>query len=766
MNPSINCAKCGATVAPGNRFCPTCGADVSGPQGNVATAHVPRAEPARPTITDRALLDALRQATLGEYEILAELGRGGMATVYLAHDLSLDRKVAIKVMAPALLSGEGMVERFKREARTSAQLSHPHIIPIFAVRESEDLVYFVMKFIEGRTLESIIKELGRLPVPMAQSILQQVGGALAYAHRRGVIHRDIKPGNIMIDADGWAVVTDFGIAKVSEAQGLTMTGATVGTPSYMSPEQCAAQEITHASDQYSFGIVAYEMLAGKQPFTGDSIMAIMYQHFNEPPPPLRKARPDCPPELEAAVVQMLAKAPADRFPDLDAAAAAIGGAPLAPDDPIRTQLVTLVADSAQAKMLQSIQTPQSPLPAGKARGKTTRVQPTSAMSLSPARVTVAVGGAVQLTAARRSRAGATLPGDAITWASTDAEVATVDEHGLVTAVAPGEAVITATMGTISATGVVIVTPARAGARRRLVPLLAALVLLAGGGAGAAWYFGLLPVGAAPSPSPAASPPGASADPAPSAPATMPAPVPGPDTATTTVRQQETPATRAPIRSATRRPPAVGVRPSADTLGPRLGAQAARARSDAQSAGATNSELAPGDALVREARQHALDGRRDDALSRFNEALVAWNSVAQAARARTAAAAAAAAPARTEDQPPAAPPPVRTDPRPEIERAIAAYARALESRNVETIRRVYPGLTRRQADAWRGLFESARQVKADLRPSSIQLEGDDVARTTVTGTLDMVMRDGEQNQPITFQATLERAATGWLIREIR
>ena len=184
-----------------------------------------------------ALLEALRQATLGEYEVLAELGRGGMATVYLAHDIALDRKIAIKVMSPVLLSGEGMAERFKREARTAGQLSHPHIIPIYAVRESGALLYFVMKFVEGRPLDSIIREIGPLPIPMVQTILQQVGSALGYAHRRGVIHRDIKPANIMIDADGWAVVTDFGIAKVSEPQGLTMTGATIGTPSYMSPEQ-------------------------------------------------------------------------------------------------------------------------------------------------------------------------------------------------------------------------------------------------------------------------------------------------------------------------------------------------------------------------------------------------------------------------------------------------------------------------------------------------------------------------------------------------
>src|SRR2546426_1106153 len=267
--------------------------DISAPQGAIATVHVnapPSHAPAPASATAQRgdpVIAALREATLGHYEVLTELGRGGMATVYLAHDIALGRKVAIKVMSPALFSGEGMAERFKREARTAAQLSHPHIIPIFSVQESGDLLFFVMKFIEGRPLDSIIKEVGPLPIAMVRTILIQVASALGYAHRRKVIHRDIKPPNIMLDADGRAIVTDFGIAKVSETQGLTVTGATIGTPSYMSPEQCAAQELTGATDQYSLGVVAYEMLTGKLPFVADSVMAVMYAHFNQQPPPVQ-----------------------------------------------------------------------------------------------------------------------------------------------------------------------------------------------------------------------------------------------------------------------------------------------------------------------------------------------------------------------------------------------------------------------------------------------------------------------------------------------
>src|SRR5947208_1202464 len=305
------CARCGTSLAPGAFFCLRCGTSVPVTPGGASATVAP---PVR-RVEHNAQVDALRQATLGQYEILAELGRGGMATVYLAHDLALDRKVAIKVLAPALLlMGEGMVERFKREARTAAALSHPHIIPIYAVKESEHVPYFVMKYVQGRALDTVIRDVGTLPIPMVQTILAQVGDALGYAHRHGVIHRDIKSANIMLDEDGRAVVTDFGIAKVVQAEGLTMTGVTVGTPTYMSPEQCATRDVTGASDQYSLGVVAYEMLTGRLPFLGESTMAVMYAHFNERPRPVAELRPDCPPNLSAGVMRMLEKDPARRWP--------------------------------------------------------------------------------------------------------------------------------------------------------------------------------------------------------------------------------------------------------------------------------------------------------------------------------------------------------------------------------------------------------------------------------------------------------------------
>ncbi|MDH5197393.1 MAG: protein kinase, partial [Gemmatimonadota bacterium] len=361
------CSRCGTAVVAGAHFCSRCGHDVSGEQSVLATAKMaPPPPPKRetPVQPPSEILEPLRKATAGDYDIAGELGRGGMATVFLAHDIALDRKVAIKVMTPSLVTGAGMVERFKREARTAASLSHPHIIPIYAVRETDRLLFFVMKFVEGRSLDTVIRHQGPLPIPMVQAIMSQVGGALGYAHRRGIVHRDMKPANIMLDDEGWAVVTDFGIAKVADARGLTMTGVTIGTPSYMSPEQCASKEVTGATDQYSLGIVAYELLTGKVPFDADSLMGIMWKHFNEPPPPVRQGRPDCPEAIAHAIERMLAKDPQARWPTMEEAIVAIGAPPMAPGDPIRKQMRALAHGGSGEVLLDQVHTPASPIPTG------------------------------------------------------------------------------------------------------------------------------------------------------------------------------------------------------------------------------------------------------------------------------------------------------------------------------------------------------------------------------------------------------------------
>lgn len=323
------------------------------------------------------MLEELRDATLGEYEILMELGSGGMATVYLAHDIQLDRKVAIKLMHPSLVQGQDMVERFLLEARTAAKLTHASIVPIYAVKVQEELLYFVMQYIEGRPLDSIIRAGTPIDTDTVRHIVIHVAEALAFAHRHGVIHRDVKPANIIISTDGHPVLADFGIAKVSDRPGLTMTGATIGTPTYMSPEQCDAHSVTGASDQYSLGVTAYEMLTGKPPFDAPSYMGILLKHMTEVPAPLREVVPQCPADLATAVERMLAKEPEVRFPNLEQVVEALTPASAGKQHRVRTQLVQFALSDPNRERISRLSVPVSPIPTGarRARGTTKGAAP-------------------------------------------------------------------------------------------------------------------------------------------------------------------------------------------------------------------------------------------------------------------------------------------------------------------------------------------------------------------------------------------------------
>ena len=320
--------------------------------------------PSSPELEAAELLQPLLiEATAGDYEILGELGRGGMAAVFLARDVSLNRKVAIKTMLPQFIGGPTMVARFKREAQMAAGLSHPHIVQIHSVKHTPKIVYFVMKYIEGRGLDAIIGDHGALDLDMTRLILQQAGSALSFAHHRGVVHRDVKPANIMIDENGWAVVTDFGIAKIDDGSNLTATGTSVGTPHYMAPEQFHAQPLTPAADQYALGIVAYEMLSGRKPFNGTTLADIIRQHLFTDPPDIRADRPDLPEQASAAIARMLAKEPGHRFPDLDAAMAALGPPDGAKLDAVRARLVSIARSTPERKPRLSV--PMSPMPASR-----------------------------------------------------------------------------------------------------------------------------------------------------------------------------------------------------------------------------------------------------------------------------------------------------------------------------------------------------------------------------------------------------------------
>jgi serine/threonine-protein kinase len=309
----------GGTPSPG---APPPGAAGASGAAAGATAEAAPAAAAAALAPDAELTARIARAISASYELGPEMGRGGMGIVYRARDRRLKRQVAVKVLPPELAYRAEIRSRFLREAETAAQLTHPHIVPIYAVDEADGLVFFVMACIDGENLGKRLHDRGPMPVDDVRRVLAEVADALAYAHARGVVHRDIKPDNILLDHDGdRAMVTDFGIARAviegSDAR-LTATGMAIGTPAYMSPEQSAGdREVDGRSDLYSLGVVAYQMLAGVLPFQATSTPAMLIKHLSERPVPVDQRRPDCPPDLAAAVMRMLEKDPAARFASAD-----------------------------------------------------------------------------------------------------------------------------------------------------------------------------------------------------------------------------------------------------------------------------------------------------------------------------------------------------------------------------------------------------------------------------------------------------------------
>jgi hypothetical protein len=261
----------------------------------------------------REFLD-LQSALAGRYTLERELGRGGMGIVFLARDVGLDRPVAIKLLPPYLAAQTVIRERFLQEARLVARLSHPNIVTVFAVEEHRDLVFFVMAYVRGETLSQRVLRSGPLPPATATRMIQEVAWGLGYAHANGVIHRDVKPDNIMLDqSSGRAMIADFGVARAADGQALTGAGQLIGTPHYMSPEQAYGNPVDGRSDLYSLGATAFFGLTGRPLFDGPSPIAVVTKHLNEPPPPLASVRPDLPPELTRAVDRCLSKDPDKRF---------------------------------------------------------------------------------------------------------------------------------------------------------------------------------------------------------------------------------------------------------------------------------------------------------------------------------------------------------------------------------------------------------------------------------------------------------------------
>ena len=310
----MDCAFCQSPLPEESRFCMMCGADLSDPE--VST---------RQRAAIKELFEEFREAVESRYRVVELLGRGAMGAVFLAEDLRLGRMVALKVLRPELADESAFVGRFEREARIAARLDHANIIPIYEVERAGDFHYFAMKHVAGKSLDELLATKS-LSLEQALEIVVQAARGLGHAHRRGVIHRDVKPSNIMVDDDGQVLITDFGISKALESKTqYTSAGQLIGTPRYLSPEQAKGQAMDGRGDQYSLAVVAYEAMVGQLPLMANSVHGLMYAHVYDTPTPARTVRPEVPAHVSATLQRALAKEPAERFPSMEEFAQALEG---------------------------------------------------------------------------------------------------------------------------------------------------------------------------------------------------------------------------------------------------------------------------------------------------------------------------------------------------------------------------------------------------------------------------------------------------------
>jgi tRNA A-37 threonylcarbamoyl transferase component Bud32 len=319
----MQCPRCANEVVKGAKFCLECGAALADPGAD--TMYMDQDE-------SLIVLRSLQRSLAGEFAVEREIGRGAMAIVYKATENELNRTVALKVLPPSAPVSRQVAERFKREARLAASLDHPNIIPVYRVGQAGSTHFIAMKYVDGRGLDEILESQGPLPIPVVLHVMRAAIAALAYAHRQGIVHRDVKGGNIMVDRDGRVMVADFGIARAMEDASLTATGSVVGTPFYMSPEQCAARRIGPQSDQYSIGVVAFQMLTGFVPFNAETLPGIMHHHFYSPVPDLSASRRGIPPALMTIINRALSKKADHRYATTDAMLAAVDAVTFTAED--------------------------------------------------------------------------------------------------------------------------------------------------------------------------------------------------------------------------------------------------------------------------------------------------------------------------------------------------------------------------------------------------------------------------------------------------
>jgi serine/threonine protein kinase len=640
---------------------------------------------------------------IGKYKVQAQVGEGAMGIVYRALDPVLNRTVAIKVMSESVARDEALRGRFLREAQAAGSLQHPNVITIYDFGEVEGHLFIAMEFVEGQDLHEVMARGVPLPLGEKLDIMIDVLNGLDYAHKRGVVHRDIKPANIRVKNEGRAQIMDFGIAHLSSSN-MTRTGVMVGTPAYMAPEQITGGPISPATDLFAVGAVMYELLTSVKPFRADTLQGVMYKIVATQPEDLRTVAPDLPHGLSDVVQRALAKEPAERYPTAMEMAAAVSEVRSALDRP-----PTL---PKRLSLRQSVGTALTNEREDRAREKKKqRIVTGTLAAVAIAAVSFAVfaimpkGGAGPIQSAD---AGASSKPDS-------AQIAVAAKTTLPPPTLPGDA-----------------------AAQRAAP-----VVVAG------------------------------------APASQRAP------------------------SAAARPPAAGgdrSSPTAEEIAAfrTLQAAAIQARRRASDAGATPVLLDVGDEHNRNASALILQGKATEAGVQITLATTAWGEAEREAAARAAAARAAAAipraavaPARDSGArpetlrapPPAAvtkaptPPPlpaavgvasapVAVDPAPEIRAAVAAYARAIESRDIAAVRGAYSAISPAQAQGFQQFFGSVRSLAAKFAVTIVSVEGA-TAEVRVSGAYEFVTTAGRnERQPVSFASTLRRGSTGWTITSIR
>ncbi len=373
----MNCPKCGQDVPGGFAFCPNCGEATRDPSAATVAISVQQMED--------PLLVAVREALSPYYTIEKELGRGGMAVVYRGKEKGLEREVAVKVLPPEMALQGGTAERFKREARLAASLEHQNIIPVYRVGEEKGMHYMAMKFVRGRGLDSIIEQQGALPVPVVTRILAAAAAGLAHAHEHSIVHRDIKGANILIENDGRPLVSDFGIARAMTETSLTASGMVVGTPNFMSPEQCGGQKVGPQSDQYALAILGFQMLTGQLPFEGESIMQVIQHHYMTPPPDIRTVRQGVPEELLAVIYKALNKKPENRFATTQEMAEAFEAVPLTAEEKRRSlAMLKALSHGERVSQVRTDSLPPLSLTASITGGQAAAAEATSKLASKPA----------------------------------------------------------------------------------------------------------------------------------------------------------------------------------------------------------------------------------------------------------------------------------------------------------------------------------------------------------------------------------------------